>query len=284
MSRRDPADISAAAQEYLLALRVMASDGRQATASQVGRHLGVSTQASSEMFKRLTADGLVTHPGGRDLVLTPAGRAAADAIFRRHALLEWLLTSVVGLGWAESDEEAGRLQGAISPRVEAKLDELLGHPETCPHGNPIDAETARRRPPGIPLAEVESGAAATVYRITEEAEEDAALLSYLEARALTPGAHITILARSESLNSLTLDGPRGPGDARAAPGGAHPRPARRGRPGPLPPPAGTLTRAPVGDGADPADRLPSLADPRSCAEASPLDPRPTAARTVGSTP
>ena len=155
MSRRDPADISAAAQEYLLALRVMASDGRQATASQVGRHLGVSTQASSEMFKRLTADGLVTHPGGRDLVLTPAGRAAADAIFRRHALLEWLLTSVVGLGWAESDEEAGRLQGAISPRVEAKLDELLGHPETCPHGNPIDAETARRRPPGIPLAEVD---------------------------------------------------------------------------------------------------------------------------------
>ena len=132
-------------------------------------------------------------------------------------MLEWLLTSVVGLGWAESDEEAGRLQGAISPRVEAKLDELLGHPETCPHGNPIDAETARRRPPGIPLAEVESGAAATVYRITEEAEEDAALLSYLEARALTPGAHITILARSVSLNSLTLDGPRGPGDAGATP-------------------------------------------------------------------
>ena len=61
VSRRDPADISAAAQEYLLALRVMASDGRHATASQVGRHLGVSTQAASEMFKRLTADGLVDH-------------------------------------------------------------------------------------------------------------------------------------------------------------------------------------------------------------------------------
>ena len=39
-----------------------------------------------------------------------------------------------------------RLQGAISPRVEARLDEMLGHPETCPHGNPIDAETAKRAP------------------------------------------------------------------------------------------------------------------------------------------
>ena len=36
-----------------------------------------------------------------------------------------------------------------------------------------------------------------------------ALLSYLEARALRPGAPITVLARSESLDSITLDGPRG---------------------------------------------------------------------------
>jgi DtxR family Mn-dependent transcriptional regulator len=143
------------------------------------------------------------------LHLSPAGRAAADTIFRRHALIEWLLTSVVGLGWAESDEEAMRLQGAISPRVEARLDEMLGHPETCPHGNPIDAATSARRPKGIPLSELEAGERATVYRITEDAEEDAGLLSYLEARALRPGAHITVLARSGSLDSLTLDGPRG---------------------------------------------------------------------------
>jgi DtxR family transcriptional regulator, iron-dependent repressor len=207
--RRDPSSLSGAAQEYLLALRVMAGDGSHVTASHVGRHLGVSTQAASEMFRRLGDDGLVAQAEGRNLVLTRAGRAAADGIFRRHALCEWLLSEVVGLGWAESDEEAARLQGAISPRVEARLDEMLGHPETCPHGNPIDAETARRRPAGLPLSSVEAGERATIYRITEEAEEDAGLLSYLEARALRPGAHITVLARSESLDSLTLEGPRG---------------------------------------------------------------------------
>ncbi len=207
--RHDPAAISAAAQEYLLALRVMASDGRTATTTQIGRRVGVTTQAASEMCRRLAVDGLVDTTANRSLVLTIAGRTAADAIFRRHALLEWLLTSVVGLSWAESDVEAMRLQGALSPRVEARLDELLGHPETCPHGNPIDLETARRRPAGTPLSDLESGTKATVLRITEEAEEDPGLLSYLEARALTPGAHVTILARSESLDSLTLDGPRG---------------------------------------------------------------------------
>ncbi|MBF8290530.1 MAG: iron (metal) dependent repressor, DtxR family, partial [Chloroflexi bacterium] len=118
----------------------MTGDAQRVTASHVGRRLGVSTQAASEMFRRLVADGLVTQAEGRELVLTTAGRTAADGIFRRHALCEWLLTEIVGLGWAESDQEAERLQAAISPRVEHMLDELLGHPETCPHGNPIDVE------------------------------------------------------------------------------------------------------------------------------------------------
>jgi Mn-dependent DtxR family transcriptional regulator len=37
-------------------------------------------------------------------VLTGSGRTAAD-VFRRR-LCEWLLTEIVGLGWAESDGEA----------------------------------------------------------------------------------------------------------------------------------------------------------------------------------
>ncbi len=134
----DARDLSGAAQEYLLTLRVMTGGPapHKVTAARVARHVGVTTQAASEMFRRLVADGLVSMSDGRELHLTPAGQAAADGIFRRHALLEWLLTSVVGLGWAESDDEAMRLQGAISPRVEARLDEMLGHPVTCPHGNP----------------------------------------------------------------------------------------------------------------------------------------------------
>ena len=206
---RPTSDLSSSAQEYLLTLRIMAGDGSRITASQVARKLGVSTQAASEMFRRLGSDGLVALAEGRELQLTTAGRTAADGIFRRHALCEWLLTEIVGLGWAESDAEAERLQAAISPRVEQQLDELLGHPQTCPHGNPIDAEVARRRPPGEALSSVNAGERATIYRITEQAEEDAALLSYLEARGLRPGAHITVLARSESLDSLTLDGPLG---------------------------------------------------------------------------
>jgi len=217
-TRRHAGDLSSAAQEYLMVLRTLSGNEARITPAVVARRLGVTTQAASEMLRRLTADGLLAAAADaasnasanrREVRLTTAGRTAADAIFRRHALCEWLLSEIVGLGWAASDQEAERLQAAVSPQVEARLDELLGHPETCPHGNPIDLETARRRPPGTPLSQVPAGERATIYRVTEEAEEDSALLSYLEARGLRPGTPVTILARSESLDSLTLDGPLG---------------------------------------------------------------------------
>jgi DtxR family Mn-dependent transcriptional regulator len=169
----------------------------------------VSPQATSEMLRRLSGADLVTIGESRNVCLTPKGNHEADAIYRRHALVEWLLSSVLGIPWAEVDPEAIRLQSHISPRVEAALDELLGHPETCPHGNPIDEAVAKRRPEGLPMSEVDAGQDVTIYRITEAAEEDGGLVSYLQARGLRPGAQATVLARSESTDSLTLDGPRG---------------------------------------------------------------------------
>ncbi|NBO52096.1 MAG: metal-dependent transcriptional regulator [bacterium] len=204
------AALTSAAQEYLLAFR---SHGDEAgvTPSLIAKDLAVSKQAAAEMFRRLADDRLIAPCSGHARLwrLTASGESAADAVFRRHALLEWLLTSVIGMPWAAADVEARRLHAAISPEFETRLDDLIGHPQTCPHGNPIDRATESRRPKGEPLAALEAGEAATIYRVTEAAEADAALLSYLEARGLVPGAKITVLSRSASLDSLTLDGPIG---------------------------------------------------------------------------
>jgi DtxR family transcriptional regulator, Mn-dependent transcriptional regulator len=210
-SAEDGSQLSPAAQTYLLTLRSMAGAGQPARAASLSRRMGVSAQAASEMVARLVADGLVVVRPRHELELTAAGRAEADAIFRRHSLLEWLLTGVVGLGWAESDEEAGRLQGSVSPRLEARLAEMLGHPPTCPHGNPIDAESARIRPRGIALAEAGAGDEVTILRITEEAEEDVELLSYLEQHGLMPGVVARVVEISAARDSLTLEGPHGRG-------------------------------------------------------------------------
>jgi DtxR family Mn-dependent transcriptional regulator len=187
----------------------MVASGQPITISGLAARMHVSKQAASEMAARFMREGLFEPGTEREVSLSEAGRAASDAIFRRHALLEWLLTKVCGLGWAESDEEAMRMQVAISPRVEAAIRTLVGDPETCPHGNPIDLEVALRRPAGIPLAQATAGDDVTIYRITEEAEEDADLLSYLEQQQLVPGTVARVVEVSASRDAIVLDGPTG---------------------------------------------------------------------------
>jgi DtxR family transcriptional regulator, Mn-dependent transcriptional regulator len=203
------AALSGAAQGYLLVARSIAGAGGSLTASIMAARLGVSKQAAAEMVARLVSDALLELNAVRELRLTIRGQEVSDAIFRRHALLEWLLTRIVGLSWAESDEEAMRLQSDVSPRLEARLRELLGDPPTCPHGNPIDTAAAGDRPAGVPLAEVEPASEVTIYRITEEAEEDVGLLTYLEGQDLVPGAMARVIEVSRSREAITLDGPRG---------------------------------------------------------------------------
>jgi len=196
-----------AAAEYLMTIRYMHGEGPPVIAARLAERLGVSPATVSEMVNRLVRERLLAvDEQTRELLLTDVGRREAERTFRRHALAEWLLTEVVGLGWAEADEEAHHLQHAISDRVADKLDELLGHPPTCPHGNPLprDGRTADR-PAGIPLSEAPAGAEITILRVTEEAEEDARLLTFLQEHGMRPGSVFRVADRAEHIGTMTLE-------------------------------------------------------------------------------
>ena len=164
---------------------------------------------SCQRFMRAAGTGrdylALSDDDARQLGLTDTGRRAAERTFRRHALAEWLLTEVVGLGWAEADEEAHHLQHALSERVTDKIDELLGLPPTCPHGNPIprDGRTPAR-PEGSRLSEAEHGAEVTILRVTEEAEEDARLLRFLQEHGIRPGSVFEVVEVAEHIGTMTL--------------------------------------------------------------------------------
>jgi DtxR family Mn-dependent transcriptional regulator len=194
-----------------MTIRYMTGEGQPVIAARLAERLGVSPATVSEMVTRLTREGLlIVDESTRQLELTPTGRATAERTFRRHALAEWLLTEVVGLGWAEADEEAHHLQHALSERVTDRIDDLLGRPPTCPHGNPIprDGRTPQR-PAGTPLSEAGSGEEVTILRVTEQAEEDARLLTFLQEHEVRPGNVFAIRDVAEHIGTMTLDGPAG---------------------------------------------------------------------------
>jgi len=143
------------------------------------------------MIGRLERDGYVERAADKSLSFTHDGRDHAQAIVRRHRLIERFLTDVLGIPWDEVHEEAERLEHAMSPVLEERMRVAIGDATTCPHGHPI-VEGARED--GVLLADVEPGATVRVLRFENEAEE---LLHYLKQSGLHPGLDGTLASSDD---------------------------------------------------------------------------------------
>ncbi len=178
---------------YLEAIYYMWSEKEPLRSSRLADWLGVSRPTVAIGLRRMTRDGLVRMNGRKEIELTPAGMSAAEAIVRRHRIMERWLTDALGLDWVTADAEAARLEHAVSDVVERRLYEVLGRPSTCPHGNPIPgySEAAPRE---VRLSSLGAGDEVTVTRVSEVAEREAPpLLAYLHQRGLTPGRRLSVV-------------------------------------------------------------------------------------------
>jgi DtxR family transcriptional regulator, Mn-dependent transcriptional regulator len=174
---------------YLEAVYVLDAEGEVVLASRVADYMGVSRPTVSQTLQRMTSAGYVTSGENKEILLTAEGKVRAEEIVRKHRLLERWLTDQLGLDWADAHVEAGRLEKSISPLVEGRLAELLGHPTTCPHGNVIPG-TGYEQPKGIPLSDAAPGQEYEVIRIVELAEEDLELLRFLYRNGFVPGGTV----------------------------------------------------------------------------------------------
>lgn len=176
--------------DYLLALDALTGpvadcgslvSGTPTLASHVSAFLGVSRQSAGEMLARLERDGLVARGPRKELLLSEAGRAAADRAVRRHRVLEVFVATFLRYPAEECWEHARALDPAFDDDAVEHLRIALGEPERCPHGWPVDAALARAEAAELTtLAALPAGTTATVVRVAETA-----------APAAPPGARVT---------------------------------------------------------------------------------------------
>ncbi len=189
-------------EEYLEAIHELGEEGMIVIQARLAERLGHSAPAVSEMIRRLRDEGYV-QAKGRSLSLTDSGRAVAESVVRKHRLAERLLTDIIGLPWDKAHIEAGRWEHVISDEVEARLIEVLGHPSTCPHGNPIPGSHAMAVET-ILLSDTRQGDHVRLARVTEQVEIDQDSLSYLSSNGFIPGTEATVTSRAPD-GTLTLD-------------------------------------------------------------------------------
>jgi len=175
------AHATVAEEEYLQSLFWLQEAGLPMTGANVARSMQLSPPTVHEMIGRLVEDGYVARATDKSLSFTEEGRGHAEAIVKRHRLIERFLTDVLGIPWDEVHEEAERLEHAMSPVLEERMMAAIGDAKTCPHGHPIVFGERER---GSLLADCEVGAKVKILRFENEAEE---LLHYLRAAGLDPG-------------------------------------------------------------------------------------------------
>ncbi len=203
-SNRESNAPSEVVSHYLEAIYYVWSEGEPLRSARLADWLGVSRPTVTVALRRMARDGMVRMNAHKEIELTARGRRAAEAIVRRHRIMERWLTDALGLDWVTADAEAARLEHAVSEVVERRLYEVLGRPRTCPHGNPIPGYS-EAAPKEVRLATLHRGAAASISRVSEVAEREAPLLlAYLHERKLTPGRQIKVLEVDDIARTLRV--------------------------------------------------------------------------------
>jgi DtxR family transcriptional regulator, iron-dependent repressor len=183
--------------EYLEVIYYLAVRHEPVIGARLAEWMHVTPPTVTNIVQRMEDQGYIARDGRGEIRLTEEGFTLAEAMVKRHRILERFLVDVMGVPWHLIHEEAVRLEHALSPTLEARIEALVGHSTTCPHGNPIPGSGAIYGG-DTRLDEAPIGRKFTLLRIVEEAEEDSDLMRYLQTNELTPGAQFEVADRSSS--------------------------------------------------------------------------------------
>ncbi|MBS0633518.1 MAG: metal-dependent transcriptional regulator [Verrucomicrobia bacterium] len=170
--------------------------------------LSVVPGTATTMVKALADSGHVEHRPRQGVRLTAEGRRLALSVLRKHRLVETFLVTVLKMDWAAVHAEAEQLEHAISDEVLDRLDALLGHPDTDPHGDPIPSRQGKIN--SQVYATLATCAVAKPLRLVRITDQSAEFLQFAEQNGLLPGATVHVADRNLAAGLITLKPAKGP--------------------------------------------------------------------------
>jgi DtxR family Mn-dependent transcriptional regulator len=201
-------DLSQEAEEYIEAIyRLQTRDGAAKT-NELAEELGVVPGSITNTIEHLEKHSLVRHQPYKGVRLTEKGRKLALEILRRHRLAERFLTDILNVDWSQVHESACKLEHALTEDIVPLLEERLGHPKFCPHGNPIPTANGEILDQEcISLTQVE---AETVCKVISIADGKRQNLSRFAQIGIRPGALLKILAKKPQSLIVSVAGEKSP--------------------------------------------------------------------------
>lgn len=182
--------VSLTEENYLKTLYRLAQENQEISVKNIAESLNIKMPTVNSMVKKLAEKKFIKYEKYKAIELTEKGRKQALYILRKHRLTELFLSEVMSLGWEEVHDIAEQIEHIQSDRFFDRIDEMLGHPQFDPHGEPIpDANGKLPVYQSFPLSD---GHLSTTYKLAGVANHDAAFLQFLDSIGLTLGSSIEI--------------------------------------------------------------------------------------------
>jgi putative ABC transport system ATP-binding protein len=113
---------------------VLGEEGNRADLEHIRTPGGVDPLRTLSRMEDLR---LVSVKEDQEVQFTDRGRSRARDVVRRHRLAERLFKDTFRIDEHEAHSQACKFEHIISPELDQRICSFLGHPTTCPHGNPI---------------------------------------------------------------------------------------------------------------------------------------------------
>ena len=112
------------------------------------------------------------------------------------------MSDILHLDWSEVHDAACKLEHALEPEVTESMEKTLGHPKTCPHGNPIPTAGGRIiEEKSEPLVNLSPKTSGIIVKITDEKAE---ILQNLAALGIAPGVSVEVEKKAPLGSPVTI--------------------------------------------------------------------------------
>jgi len=183
--------------EILELLWTLREEGKNSRADLLG---GTQEESPEALLDELRSTGQV-EISGEEIRMTRSGEDRARGIIRRHRLAEVLLHNLFDIAPQQLDTNACQFEHILSEEVTESVCTFLGHPPSCPHGNPIPrGECCDRirmdvRPLVTRLSDASIGAQVRIVFITPKSVKR---LEKLSSMGIVPGSTVRLMQRNPS--------------------------------------------------------------------------------------
>ncbi|MDL2269492.1 metal-dependent transcriptional regulator [Desulfosarcina sp. OttesenSCG-928-A07] len=132
MSKLKP--LSSNMEDYMEAIYHIVSEKKAARAKDIAIRMAVNSASVTGALRLLAEKGLINYAPYDVITLTPEGEILARDVVRRHEILKDFFTKVLGVDEEEAEDNACKMEHAISPVIIDRIVRFVEFVQFCPRG------------------------------------------------------------------------------------------------------------------------------------------------------